>query len=102
MAEEKTALLKQCEESVSAKVEETEHIKLQMEEAQQELLFTKKQVSLTHLSYSGDFNNSCLLYLFIEVKVLDEVGKLNTNELHKENKTSLTGAGLPLVTFQQA
>lgn len=44
LAEEKAALLKQCEECVSVKVEETEQLKLQLEEAQQELLLTKKQV----------------------------------------------------------
>lgn len=44
LAEEKADLLKQCEERVSAKAEETEHIKLQLEEAQQELLLTKNQV----------------------------------------------------------
>ena len=47
LAEEKAVLLKQCEESVHAKVEETEHIKLLLEEVQQELLFTKNQVCLT-------------------------------------------------------
>lgn len=44
LAEEKAALLKQCEECVSVKDEETEQLKLQLEEAQQELLLTKKQV----------------------------------------------------------
>lgn len=37
-------MLKQCEDSVSAKVEEMEQIKLRLEEAQQELLLTKTQV----------------------------------------------------------
>lgn len=47
LADEKAALLKQCEESVSAKVEEAEQLKLQLEEAQQELLLTKNQVCFT-------------------------------------------------------
>lgn len=36
--------MKQCEEAISAKAEETENIKLQLEEAQQDLLLTKNQV----------------------------------------------------------
>lgn len=44
LAEEKAVLLRQCEESVSARVEETEQIKLQLEELQQELLLSKNQV----------------------------------------------------------
>jgi len=44
LAEEKAALLKQCEESVSAKVEEMEQLTLQLEETKQELLLTKHQV----------------------------------------------------------
>lgn len=46
LAEEKKILLKQCEESVSAKVEEMEQINLRLEEAQQDLLLTKNQVCL--------------------------------------------------------
>lgn len=44
LAEEKAALLKQCEESVSVMAEENEQLKLQLEEVQQELLLTKNQV----------------------------------------------------------
>lgn len=44
LEEEKKALLKQCEETVSLKVEETEQLKLQLGAAQQELLLSKKQV----------------------------------------------------------
>ena len=49
LVEEKAALMKQCEESVATKAEETEQVKLQMEEAQQELLLTKNQVCFTGL-----------------------------------------------------
>lgn len=46
------SLLKQCEETVSLKVEETEQLKLQLEAAQQELLLSKRQVC-----FSNDFFN---------------------------------------------
>lgn len=46
LAEEKTALLKQCEDSVLVKMEEAEQLKLKFEEAQQELQLTKNQVCL--------------------------------------------------------
>lgn len=46
LAEEKVALQKQCEESVTAKVEETEQLKLRLEDVQQELLLAKNQVCL--------------------------------------------------------
>ncbi|KAK2854193.1 hypothetical protein Q5P01_006854 [Channa striata] len=45
LAEEKAVLLKQCEDGISAKAKELEQIKLQFEEAQQELLLTKNQAS---------------------------------------------------------
>lgn len=44
MAEEKTTLLKECEDSVSLKAEETEQLRLRLEEAQQELLLANNQV----------------------------------------------------------
>lgn len=44
LADEKATLLKQYEDSVSAKAEEMEQISLRLEEAQQELLLTKNQV----------------------------------------------------------
>lgn len=44
VTEEKATLLRQCEESVSAKAEELEQVKLQLEETRQELLLTKNQV----------------------------------------------------------
>lgn len=54
LAEEKTTLLKQCEESVSLKVEETEQLRLRLEEAQQELLLAKNQVWTVNVSASCD------------------------------------------------
>lgn len=44
LAEEKTTLLKECEDSVSLKAEETEQLRLRLEEAQQELLLANNQV----------------------------------------------------------
>lgn len=50
LAEEKTTLLKQCEDTVSLKAEETEQLRLRLEEAQQELLLAKNQVWTGNLS----------------------------------------------------
>lgn len=44
LAEEKTTLLKECEDSVSLKAEEMEQLRLRLEEAQQELLLANNQV----------------------------------------------------------
>lgn len=44
LAEEKTTLLKHCEDTVLLKTEETEQLRLRLEEAQQELLLAKNQV----------------------------------------------------------
>lgn len=63
-AEERAALLKQCEESVSAKAEENERIKLETEEAKQELLLCKSQVHPTALKPHMDFCYIPLTLLF--------------------------------------
>lgn len=68
LAEEKATLLKQCEESVSAKTEETEQLKLQLEEAQQELLLTKNQVCFTGLQLFKRF-----IYLTINLLLADVI-----------------------------
>lgn len=44
-------MVKQCEESISAKTEAMEQIKLLLEEAQQELLLTKNQVGYLAAHY---------------------------------------------------
>lgn len=54
LAEEKSTLLKQCEDTVSLKVEETEQLRLRLEEAQQELLLAKNQV------WTGNVSAQCL------------------------------------------
>ena len=67
LVEEKAALLKQCEDSVEAKAEETEQIKLRMEEAQQELLLTKNQVCFIGLKRKlkrfDSFDYSFILFI---------------------------------------
>lgn len=65
LVEEKATLLKQCEESVSAKVDEAEQLKLQLEEAQQELLLTKNQVCFIGLQQKRFKTDGLLFILFI-------------------------------------
>lgn len=60
LAEEKTTLLKQCEDTVSLKAEETEQLRLRLEEAQQELLLAKNKV------WTGNTSVKITAYLFQE------------------------------------
>lgn len=57
----KETLLKQCEEHVSMKAEETEQLKLQLEETRQELLLTKNQVCFPALQ------QTLAVYLFVNL-----------------------------------
>lgn len=58
LAEEKTTLLKECEDSVSLKAEETEQLRLRLEEAQQELLLANNQVWTQLLICSRNCNQT--------------------------------------------